>query len=462
MDFKTDRVFMDMAQGVKNAVTKVRLKSQLVEDTAERYGLSINDNVEELMRECYKKELSKEYLVHGAILTCTNCTNKDVTVCVDGKNFVYHAKKNSDIRAEYINEYDEQKVYGKLEVEENFDASVEGRAYATTQDCVVNKNIPYFGNCLSNPYSIEEKLVFRNNHLEGKENKSACAEGSCKYLMKLNEGWENYDIDVDFFSFVDDECGRVSGITMTSMLFCRHGGFIYPVTSGQRIEEIVQYVNAEQLNDLQWVNVTPWMVAELNRVLCKYDITTTERIRHFLAQCMKETNKGSWLREGEYKQWNSQQEYEDYFNNNTKYKYLYRGAGYIQMTWDYSYLAFATYMIKQESGISEIVWKSPANEAEGFEERYKIAVEKAEAAGMNVDSFKKIVSEGADYVAEEFAWEAAGYDWYVKGLNSIVDGLVPGKKGEADAVTSVVNRYTPQDSYADRRDYYEETIEVIK
>lgn len=119
-------------------------------------------------------------------------------------------------------------------------------------------------------------------------------------------------------------------------------------------------------------------------------------------------------------------------------------------------------MIKQESGISEIVWKSPANEAEGFEERYKIAVEKAEAAGMNVDSFKKIVSEGADYVAEEFAWEAAGYDWYVKGLNSIVDGLVPGKKGEADAVTSVVNRYTPQDSYADRRDYYEETIEVIK
>ena len=51
MDFKTDRVFMDMAQGVKNAVTKVRLKSQLVEDTAERYGLSINDNVEELMRE---------------------------------------------------------------------------------------------------------------------------------------------------------------------------------------------------------------------------------------------------------------------------------------------------------------------------------------------------------------------------------------------------------------------------
>lgn len=232
--------------------------------------------------------------------------------------------------------------------------------------------------------------------------------------------------------------------------------------SGQRMEEIVQYVTAEQLNDLQWVNVTPWMVAELNRILCKYDITSTERIRHFLAQCMKETNKGNWLREGEYRQWNSQQEYEDYFNNNTKYKYLYRGAGYIQMTWDYSYLAFATFMIKQESGISEIVWKSPANEAEGFEERYKAAVEKAEAAGMNVDIFKRIVSEGADYVAEEFAWEAAGYDWYVKGLNSIVDGLVPGKKEEADAVTFVVNRYTPQDSYEDRRDYYEETINVIK
>ena len=65
------------------------------------------------------------------------------------------------------------------------------------------------------------------------------------------------------------------------------------------------------------------------------------------------------------------------------------------MTWDYSYLAFATFMIKQESGISDIERKSPANESKGFEERY---------------------------------------DWYVKGLNSIVDDLELENKDGADAV----------------------------
>ncbi len=280
--------------------------------------------------------------------------------------------------------------------------------------------------------------------------------------MKLNEEWDNYITDDTIFSFIDDKQGEVPGITMTSILFCKHGGFIYPVTSGQSMVTIEAYVTMDQLNALQWHNVTPWMVAELNRILSKYDITTTERIRHFLAQCMKETNRGSCLRERGYVNWESQEAYENEMNNTTKYGYLYRGSGYIQLTWDYSYLAFATYMIKEECGIADIDWKSPANTGTGFEERYLDAVKKAEAAGMNIDAFKKIVTEGADYVAEEFAWEAAGYAWYEKDVNSVVDSLEPSNKNEADAVTEIINKYTSKKSYDNRRNYYEETTTVIE
>jgi len=37
-------------------------------------------------------------------------------------------------------------------------------------------------------------------------------------------------------------------------------------------------------------------------------------------------------------------------------------------------------------------------------------------------------------VAKEFAWEAAGYDWMAKNLNSIVDNLNANDKNEADKV----------------------------
>jgi hypothetical protein len=65
-------------------------------------------------------------------------------------------------------------------------------------------------------------------------------------------------------------------------------------------------------------------------------------------------------------------------------------------------------------------------------------------------------------VAKEFAWEAAGYDWMAKNLNSIVDNLNANDKNEADKVTAKINKWTDEDSYKNRRDYYAETISIIK
>lgn len=260
-----------------------------------------------------------------------------------------------------------------------------------------------------------------------------------------------------------------------SYMICNHGpGIIYFKDSGQetksRINKIhediikdiqVQYITAQQLEAINWYGVTPELVNDLNRVLIKYEITTTERIRHFLAQCMKESGRGKSLREGDYRAWANQGEYEAAYNA-TAYGYKYRGAGYLQLTWDYEYLAFATYMIKQECTDLDVEWFSYKNHGSGFQERYDKAVKKAEDAGYNVDKYKKIVTEGADYVGVEFPWESAGFDWYAKGCNAIVDELQPNDLNGVNEITKIINKHTSQESYKERRENYNELINVIQ
>lgn len=56
--------------------------------------------------------------------------------------------------------------------------------------------------------------------------------------MNLNANWENITTDISYLAFKDDMKGTLPGINMTSILFCRHGGFIYPVTSGQIMDSL--------------------------------------------------------------------------------------------------------------------------------------------------------------------------------------------------------------------------------
>lgn len=264
-----------------------------------------------------------------------------------------------------------------------------------------------------------------------------------------------------------DETHRISGeasVTMDSYMVCLKGGIISPFTDGQRIEELMgenfpEYVTLEQLKQLGWHEPNAKSVFELNRVLEKYDITTTERIRHLLAQCMKESNKGMWIREGDNTDW-SQEKLEEYYNN-TSYGYKYRGVGYIHMTWESAYLSFATYMIQQEYPELNIEWNPPYRTDSGFMERYQDAVEKAEGAGYNIEKYKKIVEEGADYVALEYAWEVTGYYWYAREVNKTVDMLEPGNKEDVDKVSKIVNR-DDEETFGERQDFYEETLSVIK
>jgi predicted chitinase len=217
-------------------------------------------------------------------------------------------------------------------------------------------------------------------------------------------------------------------------------------------ENIVKgYVTEEQLINMNWDNVTLPMVFDLNRVLEKYDITSTEQIRHFLAQCAVETGWGkpgdSVLEVGS----------DEYFLKKD-YGKKYRGAGYIHITWGYGYEAFATYLILEKYPVlkSSATYKNPSNNGkDAINTEYQNAVNAAKERTLDVKIYTDIVDKGSQHIADCFAWESAGYYWDVNGVNDIIDN-----GGLVDDVTRVINRYT--DSYKKRNTAYENTLKYIR
>ncbi len=151
-----------------------------------------------------------------------------------------------------------------------------------------------------------------------------------------------------------------------------------------------------------WSGITDQSVSELNKVLNKYEINTTERIAHFIGQCSIESRCGSWLTER-----GSENELR------LKEYYPYYGAGYIQLTWDYHYRDFA--------------------EAMGDEE----------------------IMQGPEYVANNYAWEAAGWFWDQNNINAMVDN------GASVYDIAQVVRGGDEDTWMLREQAYEETKRAL-
>ncbi|BCN29431.1 cellulose binding domain-containing protein [Anaeromicropila herbilytica] len=205
-----------------------------------------------------------------------------------------------------------------------------------------------------------------------------------------------------------------------------HGG------SGKKKGTGNALVTKEKLKQLGW-KLSDESIGQLNKALVTYDITTPERIRHFLSQCAQESEKGLYTTElgsDEYLTKHYDQGTAGGKNVGNTQKGdgpRFRGIGYIQVTGRSNYQAMA-----KETGDSRVM-------------------------------------EGYSYVRDNFdLWDISGIWWRNNKMNSIVDSLA-GKSADQQVlqVSRAVNcgsRYSKAipNGLQNRKTYYAEACKVIK
>ena len=282
-------------------------------------------------------------------------------------------------------------------------------------------NIVSFGNCKNIPDGAELETLAKEIHKSIPyqndawstdrilyEMKKAIEQGKgiCHCCMLLNPEWENLPIEYDFStgSFkesrdprilpiggLDQSYQQINGkeqINMMSMLFCQHGGIITAQKSGQ-INYLEEYVTRNMLESVGFKEMTDKSIKELNLICHKFGITSLEEIRHIISQCVVESYKGLDLTEINWSKGyhnSTKEEDEVYFNKIYGSRqdlgncedgagYRFRGAGYIHLTGRANYQAFSDYLEKEGRGDA------------------------------------RIMQEGADVIASDYAWEAAAWYW---------------------------------------------------
>jgi len=181
-----------------------------------------------------------------------------------------------------------------------------------------------------------------------------------------------------------------------------------------------EVVTKEQLEQIGWTGVDDDMISDLNNTLVKYDITTPDRIINFISQVSHESGAGLYTTELGKKVYFEKYEPEtekgnELGNVDDGDGYKYRGAGYIQLTGKYNYEAFAEEMDDDE------------------------------------------IMQGADYVAENYAWASAGFWWDNNNMNALVNS-----GASVDKISTRVNGRNPANGIVDRKRYYNLCVSVFK
>ena len=412
---------------------------------AERYDLE-GDELDRLMEEYAKEDKLCEYLVDGAILRCTEATLED---------FKLSEKEDDDNNTVSLNigtGEEDLRQQTILRVSEN-PMSLNGLIYATTRDTVMNTNIfPFKCNCkisINRPSELKNILADENRNQDG----------VCKHLMKLSSEWENIHLDgIDYLKKADNTslAGGVTialdpsridteGITRTSTLFCKHGGFIYPKTAGQDAIREEQIVTMKQMKDFGF-SLTVDELIELNRLLKQYGLEDKGSIAIFMATCGHESHKGTQLMEGgTASDWNG-------YNENT------RGAGYIQLT------------EKSQSNFYKYLGEAaPENRTKDIAENYAweasiwfwVAEEKGDDVYLNNYVIKHGTSEEVFLITQYFV---NGY-LTEPNFNDDLASIRGGENYEIDLIKETLTvkgrTYRLPVNYADRLKNYEEAMAIF-
>lgn len=152
-----------------------------------------------------------EYVTRGALLTCTMGTHKR------------RLNLPQDYGVDVTNE------------------SGTACSFITDRDCICEgegKNISQFGVCHATEQNEENK---RNPRKLGEVKPNEYSEENAEIQRGLlcapllNESWLNVKKDV--FICRDGKEDYANMVTMDSYLYCKRGGVVYPITSGQEYEE---------------------------------------------------------------------------------------------------------------------------------------------------------------------------------------------------------------------------------
>ena len=197
-----------------------------------------DERFEELMKNYIEEDKYHQYLVDGAVLRCTAATTDDFT----------YAEEETVV----LENKDDEVCNITLDVHEN-PMNINGLTYATIKDTIQNVNIvaPKCNCCLAADRDAERNSI--------KDDTDRNKNGVCMHLMRLNEEWDNFEVDGTTYltktniaqspftagagKILDVVIEKSEGITMTSVLFCKHGGLIMPVTSGQIITSKEDAIN---------------------------------------------------------------------------------------------------------------------------------------------------------------------------------------------------------------------------
>ena len=230
---KTAQKFIDTTRAI-HTEKQINIKSQNALQTHTEEMLKQNDitsdKIANLLEDYNTEDKFHEYLINGAILTCTSCTLDGFELPASGiypKEYICLETENDSADEMY------QRLQTVLNVEEN-STEINKIPYATVNDTIKGINIiPFRCNC-----SVG---IIRNTENEKVAmNMEFCRKyGVCACLMDLNEQWDNMPLENGKSYLIKTDVNKdgvsveAEGITRTSILFCKHGGLIVPITSGQ-------------------------------------------------------------------------------------------------------------------------------------------------------------------------------------------------------------------------------------
>jgi predicted chitinase len=183
-------------------------------------------------------------------------------------------------------------------------------------------------------------------------------------------------------------------------------------TGGSKVKgnKKVSTVTDSQMKKMGWSN---YNLPDLNRCLKKYDITTSKRIRHFIAQCSHESALGRYTQElGGPSYCAKYDGRKDLGNTQKGDGCRFKGAGYIQLTGRSNYQEFANSIGDKE------------------------------------------VMEGFSYISKKYPWSSAGFWWKKNNMNILCD-----KGASVRVITKKVNG--GKRGLSQRQKYYDKACSIF-